>query len=306
MNAPVYRKLLGVFRNPGIRRELRNLDPDRDHQRIVHLMTVYEFPFDMVRALELALFHTYASPSVSGLLDRTGEFQQRGQQRYDDTSMLISHFMQAGYNSPMGERAIGHMNRIHGHYPIPNEDFLFVLATFIFYPIDWMRRYGWRAFTPGEAQALFRFFRETGLRMNLHDVPDSLEAFAAFTDAYEARHFRFTESNRHIADATVRIVEGWFPRFLRPLVQPVFAALISEKLRLAFGYKKPARWFCALTEGALWLRKWPLRWLTFEPYPKVVAMTHYRSYPAGNPEPEALGPEGLVRRMQGTGGGHHD
>lgn len=95
----------------------------------------------------------------------------------------------------------------------------------------------------------------------------------------------------------MRIVENWFPRFLRPAVQPAFAALISDSLRRAFGYQRPAGWFCGLVRGALWVRKQPLRWVTFESYPKRVATTRYRSYPAGNPTPEALGPPALVRRM---------
>lgn len=289
----MYPKRFGLLRNPAVQRELQTLDPVRDHQRMVYLLTAYEFPYDMVRALELALFHTYASPRVSGLLASTGEFERHGQQRYDDTSRLISEFMQSGYDSESGQRAIAHMNHIHGHYRIDNADFVFVLATFVFYPIDWISRYGWRQLTEAEEQALFLFFREVGLRMSLHDIPDTLRAFRAFTDAYENRHFRYTASNRRIADATINIVKGWFPRFLHPVVEPTFAALISDKLRLAFGFQRPPGWFTGLLEGALWLRKWPLRWITFEPYPSTVATTRFRSYPAGPPEIEAVGPKNL-------------
>ncbi|MVM34126.1 DUF2236 domain-containing protein [Spirosoma sp. HMF4905] len=293
MNA-IYSKRFGLFRNPAVRRELQSLDPIRDNQRIVHLLTAYEFPFDITRSLELALFHTYASPRVSGLLARTGEFERHGQKRYDDTSRLISEFMESGYDSEKGQRAIAHMNKIHGHYRIDNADFLFVLATFVFYPIDWLNRYGWRKLTPSEEQALFYFFREVGRRMNLRDLPNDLADLRAFTDAYEDRYFRYTESNRKIADATVRIVEGWFPRFLHPLVQPTFAALINDKLRMAFGYQRPPSWFTGLTTSALWLRKWPLRWITFKPYPSLIAKTTFRYYPDGPPDIEAVGPDGLL------------
>ncbi|GAB2554762.1 oxygenase MpaB family protein [Spirosoma areae] len=286
-----YAKHFGLFRNPAVRRELQSLDPVGDHQRMVHLLTAYEFPFDITRALELALFHTYASPRVSGLLAQTGEFERHGQKRYDDTSRLISEFMESGYDSDKGGRAIAHMNHIHGHYRIDNADFLFVLATFVFYPIDWIHRYGWRQLTPSEELAVFYFFREVGRRMNLRDLPDSMAGLRAFTNAYEDRYFRYTDSNRKIADATVTIVQGWFPRFLHPLVQPTFAALITDKLRLAFGYDRPAGWFTALTTGALWLRKWPLRWITFKPYPSLVEKTTFRYYPDGPPEIEAVGPK---------------
>ncbi|AKD58495.1 hypothetical protein SD10_12640 [Spirosoma radiotolerans] len=284
-----------MFRNPAVRHELQLLDPIRDHQRMVHLLTAYEFPFDITRALELALFHTYASPRVSGLLARTGEFERHGQKRYDDTSRLISEFMESGYDSANGQRAIEHMNHIHGHYRIDNADFLFVLSTFVFYPIDWIRQYGWRQLSVSEEMALFYFFREVGRRMNLQDLPDSLADMRSFMAAYEDKHFRYTESNRKIADATVRIVQGWFPRFLHPLVQPTFAALINDKLRLAFGYQQPPAWFTAMTRGALWLRKWPLRWITFENYPSTVEKATYRSYPEGPPDIETVGPPELLK-----------
>ncbi|CAA9247843.1 MAG: DUF2236 [uncultured Cytophagales bacterium] len=296
---PVYAKRLGLLRNPAVRRELAQLDPEGDYQRIVQLLTGYEFPFDITRALELALFHTYASPRISSLLARTGQFERHGQQRYDDTSLLISWFMQEGVDSDLGRRAIEHMNRLHGSYHIPNEDYLFVLSTFVFYPVAWVNRYGWRRLTPGEERAFFLFFREVGRRMHLQNLPGTVEELRAFTDAYEQERFRYTESNRRIADATVKIVQGWFPGFLRPAVQPVFAALISEPLRQAFGYRRPPRWFRALIEGALYLRKGPLRYITLEPYPRCIANSTYRSYREGPPAIEALGPETLRRKMRG-------
>jgi hypothetical protein len=294
----VYNKRFGLFRDPAVQQELQTLDPVRDHQRMVHLLTAYEFPFDITRALELALFHTYASPRVSGLLARTGEFERHGQKRYDDTSRLISEFMESGYGSEKGQRAIAHMNLIHGHYRIDNADFLFVLATFVFYPIDWLNQYGWRKLTATEELALFYFFREVGRQMNLSNLPETPAGMRAFTDAYEAQYFRYTESNRRIADSTVKIVQGWFPGFLHALVQPTFSALINDKLRLAFGYKQPPGWFTGLIRGALWIRKVPLRWITFKPYPSLIEKTSFRYYPAGPPEIEAVGPEEIIRKTK--------
>ena len=87
---------------PAILDDIRGMDPVRDHQRIVFLSTRHEFPFDTVRSLEFALFRTFAVPSVSALLDRTGEFQQRAQKRYDDTDLLVSELMDWGYDSERG------------------------------------------------------------------------------------------------------------------------------------------------------------------------------------------------------------
>jgi hypothetical protein len=124
--------------------EILGLDPLRDHKRIVYLDTCFEFPFDTTRSLEFALFRTFAVPSIGGLLDRTGEFAQRAQKRYDDTDLILSTLVEEGYDSELGKRAIRRMNQIHGRFEISNDDFLYVLSTFVFEPIRWNERFGWR------------------------------------------------------------------------------------------------------------------------------------------------------------------
>ena len=122
-----------------IKNSSSKLAPDADHQQIVHLLVGYEFPWDFQRSLEIALLRTFASPSISGLLDATGEFRKRGQKRYDDTSLLVAEFMKHGYDSVRGKAAIQRMNELHGRYNISNEDFLFVifwinkLISFLYY-----------------------------------------------------------------------------------------------------------------------------------------------------------------------------
>lgn len=76
-----------------------------DCQRIAHQLSAYEFPWDFQRALELALCYTYGSASVSRLLDGTGEFRTNGQKRYDDTRLLITHLIDAGWDGEVGRRA---------------------------------------------------------------------------------------------------------------------------------------------------------------------------------------------------------
>src|SRR5689334_14436969 len=139
--------------------EIRRLDPQRDHQRIVLLSTRCDFPFDTTRALELALFRTFGVPSISALLDRTGEFAQRANKRYDDTDIIVSELMEWGYDSERGKRALRRMNQLHSRFDITNEDYLYVLSTFVFEPIRWNERFGWRRMCDHERQALFHFWR---------------------------------------------------------------------------------------------------------------------------------------------------
>jgi len=47
------------MRRYDILREIEKLDPERDCERIVHLSFGYEFSWDTVRALEIALYRTF-------------------------------------------------------------------------------------------------------------------------------------------------------------------------------------------------------------------------------------------------------
>ena len=169
--------------------EILRLDPLRDHQRIVYLSNAFEFPFDITRALEFALFRTYAVPTIGALLDRTGEFGKRAQKRYDDTDLILSQIYEFGYDSERGREALRRMNTIHGRFQISNEEFLYVLSTFVFEPARWVARFGWRELVEQERLAFFHFWREVGRRMNIREIPADYEDFKRFNVAYERAHF---------------------------------------------------------------------------------------------------------------------
>lgn len=145
-----------------IAQTIERLDPEKDCQRMVFLSTCYDFPFDTTRALEFALFRTFCLPSISALLDRTGEFRQRPQKRYDDTDIIVSELMEWGYDSERGMKALQRMNQLHGRFAIANQDFLYVLSTFIYEPIRWNRRFGWRIMSESVRLGYFYFWREVG------------------------------------------------------------------------------------------------------------------------------------------------
>src|SRR5437667_11177622 len=165
--------------------EIKTLDPLKDHLRIVYLVTCFEFPFDTTRALEFALYRTYCVPSVSALLDKTREFAERAQKRYDDTDIIVSELMEWGYDSDRGKRALRRMNQIHGRFAISNDDFLYVLSTFVFEPIRRNARFGWRPLSDHERLAYFHFWREVGRRMGIRAIPETYEAFERFNLDYE-------------------------------------------------------------------------------------------------------------------------
>jgi hypothetical protein len=220
-------------------REIERLDPERDHQRIMHLSFGYEFPWDSVRALEVALYRTYCVPSISALLDRTGEFHRETQRRYDDTAILIAEMCEWGYEEGRGKAALERMNWAHGHYRIANDDFLYVLSTFIYEPVRWIDRFGWRRLCENERRGYYCFWREVGGRMGIRDIPASYEAFAAWSAEYERAQFRFTGTNQRIGAATRDLFASWFPRFTAPVVHYSIYALLDDSLLAAFGFPRP-------------------------------------------------------------------
>ena len=123
-------------------------------ERTVWRLAHIHFPWDINKALEFALLKTFAVPSISGLLDRTGEFSSRPLKRYDDTALLIREVLSNGLDSDRAMRAFTRINDMHGRFRIANDDFLYVLSTFALSPIDWLERFGRRAMTDEEKEDL--------------------------------------------------------------------------------------------------------------------------------------------------------
>jgi len=265
------------------------LDPQRDCQEVARHLATVVFPWDTTRALELALFRTFASTRIGGLLHATGEFETRTRKRYDDTDLIVSEIIEHGVDSPRGSRAIARMNALHARFRIANEDFLYVLSTFVFEPIRWNERFGWRRMTEAEKLAWFWFWRQVGERMLIRDLPESCAEFECFSRAYEAANFRYTEANRRVALATRELFAGWFPALLRPLVRSSIHALLDPPLLAAFDLRPAPSWLVWAAERALRARAWTLRWLPRGQRPKLRTQIPRADYPQGY-RIESLGP----------------
>jgi hypothetical protein len=277
-----------------VRRTLRDrilrLDPERDHQQIVFLDAAYEFPYDATRALDFALFRTFAVPSIGALLDRTGQFKRYPQKRYDDTDLLLSEVVEHGYDSEPGRAALRRINQIHGRFAISNEDFLYVLSTFVFEPNRWIARFGWRRMVEQERQSWFYFWREVGRRMNIKALPATRAEFEQYNRDYERAHFRYTEASHRVGIATRDMFLGWYlPRPLRRFGEPAVYALMDEPLLAAFGFPRPSPALRRLVEGALRLRGRLVRRLPERRRPHLHTAQRRRTYPRGY-RLEELGP----------------
>lgn len=214
------------------------------------------------RAHELAIFHSFAVPGISAILDRTGKFACHGQRRYDDTVGLLRQIGRGGPRSPGGHAAIRHLNRIHRPHGIEADDMRYVLATFTVIPVRWISRYGWRRLTQEEIRAAVAYYRDVGRHMGIRDIPQTYEEFETYLDAYERDHHAYADANRRLADALLNVIAAWFPRPARPLVRSCITAALGPPLRRSLGLPEPpaitrAGVHTALVARALLLRLIP-------------------------------------------------
>ncbi|MBN9390847.1 MAG: DUF2236 domain-containing protein [Chloroflexi bacterium] len=263
--------------------EVLTLDPRKDYERIVYLLACYEFPFDVARSGEMALFRTFAVPGIANLLHHTGEFTHRTQKRYDDTDLILSTIFENGFDTKAGRTAFSRMNKMHGHYIIPNHEMLYVLSTFIYVPIRWMERFGWRPLTEQEKLGLFYYMREAGRRMNIKELPNDYHEFEQFSLDYERDNFAYSGAAHKIADLNIDMFLGWFlPKFLRPLGRPFIYALLDEPMLKSFGFPRPPKIIVDLVTVALKLRAKLVSFLPERKKPLLRSKGSKRSYPLGH------------------------
>lgn len=298
----VYAKKHHIRPNPDVAREIARLDARADCQRIVYLLSAYEFSWDIARSLELALFYTYGSDSISRLLDTTGEFRLHGQKRYDDTRLLIGHFMFSGWEEGAGRRAIDRINQSHGHYRIAQDDFIFTLWTFIDFPLRWTETRAHRRMTAHEQAAWFHFWREIGLRMNIVGIPETPAAYDAWIAAYKARTFIPSDASARVAHATIEIMEAWLPQPLRGHIASVVYSFFEDDpaFLAAIQAPPPPRHLRPLLEASLKARALMRRHVVTGDYPATVDSDINRTYGNHAYRIEELAPDRLRHAEQRT------
>ncbi|APR76920.1 Hypothetical protein A7982_02267 [Minicystis rosea] len=244
-------------------RYIEGLDPEREHQEIYRVLTGHEFYWDINQALSLALFRTYAIPSIGRLLFATGEFTGRTQKRYEDTTLILETILENGFSDPRARTAVRRMNQMHGAYDITNEDMLYVLSTFVVTPVRWIDDFGFRKLTEAERRASTNYYRELGRHMGIKGILTTYAEFAAHMDAYEREHFAFDEGARAIADATLDHMTTLPINRLAPkaLTTRMAMAVMDDPLLTALRYPLPSPAERRAARAALRLRARVVRML---------------------------------------------
>ena len=276
-----------------IRDHVRTLDPARDRDEIAWLVSRHEFPWDYNQGTGIAFLRDYGIPSIAALLDRTAEFERDGVKRYDDTLLVAEEASVEGIDSERGHATVRRLNRVHGHYDIPNDEFQFVLATTIVGPVEWIREFGWRDLEPVERQALANLTTRFGELMGIAGLPRTYDGYLTLLRDYENERFEFTEANRRVTEATLRIAREIAPPTLRPLARRVTIALMDEPLRVALGMPEQPAWFVSAVRRGLRARA---RLLRFAP-PRRTAYHHRpTSYPHGYTLRD-IGPQSMLDEL---------
>jgi hypothetical protein len=257
---------------------IRTLDPVADCDEIVRLTMRQEFPWDYVQGAGIAFMRDYGVPSIARLLDRTGEFEHDGVKRYDDTLLIGEEAGADGLDSPRGRATVRRLNRIHGHYDIPNDEFQYVLATTLVGPVRWISRYGWRELDPVELVALTRFTTRFGELMGIKGLPETYDGYLELLTSYERERFEFDPANKRVTEATIRIGRATAPWYLKVGFRRVSIALMDEPLRIALGMEEQPRWLVRAVDLGLRLRAKALRF--FPPRTAPYERTH-PTYPNG-------------------------
>ncbi len=275
---------------------IQQLDPVQDHCRIYNLMNGHEFPWDMTRSLEVALMRTYCVPSISKLLNQTGEFTHCPQKRYDDTSIIVGEMIKWGYDSPRGKQALQRMNALHGRFKIDNGDFLYVLSTFIFEPIRWNARFGWRLMCEQEKLASFYFWREVGKQMQIQNIPETYEELERYNLDYERQKFRYSDTNCRVGEATRDLFLSWFPLWMRSSIKPGIYALLDETMLDAFGFSYPSPLLRSAMVSLLKIRAKLIRLFPPRNQPNFYIDSPIPSYPTGYEIANVGPPENFKRQ----------
>ena len=128
------------------------------------------------------------------------------------------------------------MNYLHGrHSKIRHRDILYTVTLFATQSEAMVRQYEWRSFTDMERVALWKFWYELGIRMNIPQeaIPKTFEGMVEYSEEFEKKEMTPAESNRVMALMTIELMLYYVPAFLKPIIRKFVVAVLDDRLRKA-------------------------------------------------------------------------
>ncbi len=272
------------------------------YQAMVKYLANHDAPLDYLISGELAQIQTFGIPSISKLLQRTKQYQDNGLKRLDDTRAILTECMTDSVESSRGQHMVKHLNWIHSHYDISNDDYLYTLALFIVEPARWMETFGYRPLTSREKYAGYLAFKSLGEAMGITNIPKTREDFITWYQVYRSEHLTYHPDNEKVTDGLISAMKEMFPSIIRPLIRPVILTLINDlELLEATGQKAPNIIIQKIIKGCMFVRKFSQQYINFwqkKSFETSYLGQRYQSYPGGY-QNSVLGPEKIVKNSTG-------
>lgn len=298
-----------ALRNSKQLKKLQAGNIDQNYHELVRYLANHDAPLDYLIAGELAQIQTFGIPSISKILRRTKQYEDHGTKRLDDTRAILVEIMKDTVHSERGAHMVKHLNWIHGHYEISNDDYLYTLALFLIEPDRWMNTFGYRKLTDVERQAAYLDFKDLGTAMNIKGIPADFQSFSDWYQNYRQHNMQFHPDNKVVAQGLIDGMKPMVPFFLRPIIQPIMLTLLNDdELIDAIGMKRPSVLTRFAVKSLMKVRATVLK--LFNPWQHKAfeygrIAQHYPTYPEGY-EGQLLGPEKVVRHAPpGSGCPYH-
>lgn len=258
--------------------------------RVHNVLTALELEFEAWLSMSSrGLFLTYAIPSISGVLFKTGGFEKETARRYADMEILIREFNENAVdgtefiNDSMvanfagqperAKTALFRINAIHQKYKsvIKYEDMIYVWSVFACTPARWMEsRWSVRPLTADEKECIYHHWIDIGKLMNLQvDTQfNNWDEIMDYKKNFEKKHMRPTKSNFVVASSTIEyflvgvLPSAWMRNLFRPIVLQLMSCLQDDPSHaLALGLPKANPFLLFILDVLLTFRALAVRWL---------------------------------------------
>ncbi|KAF9438796.1 hypothetical protein BGZ76_004633 [Entomortierella beljakovae] len=166
------------------------------------------------------------------------------------------------------EAAVDRINFFHSNYRILDEDFIYSMSSFAVQPTHFIDKFEWRKVTELEKNALFAVWSDLLRKMNLKDLPPTLEEFNVWIDAYVARKMKISPANNKLVRGSLSVPEAMVksPR-AKAFVRSFYVSLLDPKYIDAMELERPSWAMCCFSKSVLWIRGRIVKYFMF---PRVV------------------------------------
>lgn len=236
------------------RREQASLDPEVEHERLVHLCFEVRLgaPLFVVALYTIAFARQMAVPSIARVVHRSGggDILRETRARNDLTLNFFGRFMRHGHSSEAGRSAIAELNAIHARFPIEDHESLYTLSSLAFEPLRLGDQLGAALLAPEEEQAFYHFWAGVAQHMDRILPVPSRDEFWRWTLDYERERFAYTPGGRGVVDAMLDDFAARLPAPVRALGRQTLLAAMDDHLRSTHRLGDPRGGAHTLAAGA--------------------------------------------------------